>query len=83
MSTTTSYSARRHVCEAVAGKDNNPRRGRVLNPLRQAARFDHDGDYVRRYVPELASLAAPYIHMPWKLPDAQPRQLNYPNPLTA
>jgi deoxyribodipyrimidine photo-lyase len=54
----------------------------VLNPLRQAARFDHDGDYVRRYVPELASLAAPYIHTPWKLPAAQRRQLNYPDPLT-
>ena len=29
----------------------------VLNPLRQADRFDPDGDYVRRYVPELAGLA--------------------------
>jgi deoxyribodipyrimidine photo-lyase len=28
----------------VAGTGNNPRPGRVLNPLRQAARFDHDGD---------------------------------------
>jgi deoxyribodipyrimidine photo-lyase len=67
----------------VAGTGNNPRPGRVLNPLRQAARFDHDGDYVRRYIPELASLAAPYIHTPWKLPDAQRRQLNYPDPLSA
>jgi deoxyribodipyrimidine photo-lyase len=65
----------------VAGTGNNPRPGRVLNPLRQAARFDHDGDYVRRYVPELASLAAPYIHMPWKLHAARRRQLGYPDPL--
>jgi hypothetical protein len=43
----------------VAGTGSNPRRGRVLNPLRQAARFDREGDYVRRYVPELASLTAP------------------------
>jgi hypothetical protein len=35
----------------VAGTGNNPRPGRVLNPLRQAARFDHDGNYVRRYIP--------------------------------
>ena len=66
----------------VAGTGNNPRPGRVLNPLRQAVRFDHDGGYVRRYVPELASLAAPYIHTPWKLPSAQRRQLSYPDPLT-
>ena len=65
----------------VAGTGNNTRPGRVLNPLRQAARFDHDGDYVRRYVPELASLAAPYIHTPWNLPPAHRRQLNYPCPL--
>jgi deoxyribodipyrimidine photo-lyase len=67
----------------VAGTGNNPRPGRVLNPLRQAARFDHDGDNVRRYVPELARLAAPYIHTPWKLPAAQRKQLNYPDPLSA
>jgi deoxyribodipyrimidine photo-lyase len=66
----------------VAGTGSNPRPGRVLNPLRQAARFDRDGDYVRRYVPELASLAAPYIHAPWKLPAARRRQLGYPDPLT-
>lgn len=65
----------------VAGTGNNPRPGRVLSPLRQATRFDHDGDYVRRYVPELASLAAPYVHTPWTLPAAHRRQLDYPEPL--
>ena len=38
----------------VAGTGNNTRPNRVLNPLRQAQRFDRDGQYVRRYVPELA-----------------------------
>ena len=65
----------------VAGTGNNQRPSRVLNPLRQAVRFDHDGDYVRRYVPELASLAAPSIHTPWKLPTAHRKHLNYPEPL--
>jgi deoxyribodipyrimidine photo-lyase len=65
----------------VAGTGNNPRPGRVMNPLRQATRFDHGGDYVRRYVPELASLAAPAIHTPWKLPAAHRRQLRYPEPV--
>ena len=65
----------------VAGTGNNPRPGRVLNPLRQAARFDHDGDYVRRYVPELAGLGGPDVRAPWRLPAAQRRQLKYPEPL--
>ena len=37
---------------------------------------------VRRYVPELASLAAPYVHEPWRLPAAHRGQLSYPEPLT-
>ena len=65
----------------IAGTGNNTRPGRVLNPLRQAARFDRDGEYVRRHVPELAGLAAPHIHTPWKLPEARRRQLRYPNPV--
>ena len=65
----------------VAGTGNTPRPGRVLNPVRQVVRFDHDGDYVRRYVPELAALAAPYIHTPWKLPAAHRKQLSYSDPL--
>jgi deoxyribodipyrimidine photo-lyase len=52
----------------------------VLNPLRQAARFDHDGDYVRRYVPELANLAAPYIHAPWKLARRAPQAAELSGP---
>jgi deoxyribodipyrimidine photo-lyase len=65
----------------VAGTGNNSRPNRVMNPIRQATRFDRDGDYVRRYVPELAGLAAPHIHAPWQLPAAKRRQLRYPDPL--
>ena len=42
----------------VAGTGNDTRPNRVLNPLRQAQRFDPDGDYVRRYLPELEPVAA-------------------------
>jgi deoxyribodipyrimidine photo-lyase len=59
----------------VAGTGNNTRPGRVLNPLRQARRFDPDGSYVRRYVPELAGLDAASIHTPWTLPTTARRQL--------
>jgi deoxyribodipyrimidine photo-lyase len=65
----------------VAGTGNNMRPNRVMNPLRQAERFDHDGDYVRRYVPELASIGDKQVHTPWKLPPAQRSQLKYPDPV--
>src|SRR4029078_9789829 len=42
---------------------------RIFNPALQAARFDPDGAYVRRWVPELARLPASHIHTPWAAPD--------------
>jgi deoxyribodipyrimidine photo-lyase len=41
---------------------------RVFNPSGQGARFDPEGAYVRRYVPELARLPAEWIHEPWRAP---------------
>mgnify|MGYP001820435032 FL=1 len=41
---------------------------RVFNPVRQGERFDPDGSYVRRWVPELAGLPAKWIHRPWAAP---------------
>ena len=43
---------------------------RIFNPVLQGERFDPDGDYVRRWVPELARLPAPLIHQPWQAPAA-------------
>ncbi len=65
----------------VAGTGNDTRPNRVLNPLRQAQRFDPHGEYVRRYVPELGSLQGASVHQPWLLPEAQRRRLGYPAPL--
>lgn len=42
---------------------------RVFNPVLQGLKFDPDGDYVRRYVPELRHLAGPAAHEPWKSAD--------------
>jgi deoxyribodipyrimidine photo-lyase len=39
---------------------------RIFNPVLQGRKFDPDGSYVRRWVPELAGLPAPLIHEPWK-----------------
>lgn len=41
---------------------------RIFNPMLQGAKFDPDGVYVRRYVPELAGLPDEYIHTPWEAP---------------
>ena len=41
---------------------------RVFNPVIQGEKFDPEGDYVRRYVPELGKLDARYIHRPWEAP---------------
>ena len=38
---------------------------RVFNPMLQGEKFDPDGRYVRRWVPELERLPAPVIHQPW------------------
>jgi deoxyribodipyrimidine photo-lyase len=65
----------------VAGTGHNTRPNRVMNPLRQAQRFDRSGEYVRRYVPELAGLDPAWIQTPWKLPPAQRVRMGYPGPL--
>jgi deoxyribodipyrimidine photo-lyase len=65
----------------VAGTGNDTRPNRVLNPLRQARRFDPNGDYVRRHLPELTSVAGAAVHRPWLLEDELRRRLDYPGPL--
>ncbi|WP_016700026.1 cryptochrome/photolyase family protein [Actinoalloteichus spitiensis] len=65
----------------VAGTGTDTRPNRVLNPTRQAERYDPDGAYVRRYVPELADLAPPEIHEPWRLGEEELRRRDYPPPL--
>ncbi|WP_404870236.1 cryptochrome/photolyase family protein [Kitasatospora griseola] len=64
----------------VAGTGTDTRPNRVLNPLAQADRYDPDGAYVRRWVPELAALPGREIHRPWR---ARHRPADYPAPLIA
>ncbi|MGV6820871.1 MAG: cryptochrome/photolyase family protein [Parvularcula sp.] len=42
---------------------------RIFNPITQGKKFDPNGDYVRRYVPELSELPTQYIHTPWAAPN--------------
>ncbi|MGE0879962.1 MAG: deoxyribodipyrimidine photo-lyase [Acidimicrobiia bacterium] len=39
---------------------------RIFNPVSQGRKFDPDGDYVRRWIPELANLDRSLIHAPWE-----------------
>ncbi|MFF0390644.1 cryptochrome/photolyase family protein [Kitasatospora sp. NPDC004615] len=64
----------------VAGTGTDTRPNRVLNPIAQADRYDPEGAYVRRWVPELAELPGRLIHRPWQ---AGHRPADYPAPLIA
>jgi deoxyribodipyrimidine photo-lyase len=52
---------------------------RVFNPVTQGEKFDPDGDYVRRFVPELRGIAGKAVHQPWALPGGPPE--GYPEPM--
>jgi deoxyribodipyrimidine photo-lyase len=60
---------------------------RIFNPVLQGEKFDPDGAYVRRYVPELARLPAAVIHRPWEASPLILREAgvslgrNYPAPI--
>ena len=50
---------------AGTGADASPY-FRIFNPVSQAERFDPQGDYIARWVPELAPLPAALRHAPWR-----------------
>jgi deoxyribodipyrimidine photo-lyase len=60
---------------------------RIFNPVLQGETYDPKGDYVRRYVPELARLPASLIHRPWTATPAELRAAGvalgetYPRPI--
>ncbi len=51
---------------------------RIFNPVSQGERFDPEGIYVRRWIPELAGMPADSIHEPWTAPLMCP---DYPPPI--
>jgi deoxyribodipyrimidine photo-lyase len=63
----------------MAGTGNDTRPHRVLNPVRQAQRFDPAGEYVRRYLPELESVQGKAIFRPWRMDGFE--RLDYPPPI--
>ncbi|RFU18890.1 cryptochrome/photolyase family protein [Geodermatophilus marinus] len=63
---------------AGTGTDASPYY-RVFNPVTQGEKFDPDGEYVRRWVPELRDVPRRYVHRPWDSPDGVPE--GYPLPI--
>ena len=63
-----------HGWQWVAGTGTDPAPFfRIYNPVRQGEKFDPNGDYVRRFVPELAGVAGVAVHQPWKLDGGLPQ----------
>ncbi len=50
----------------TAGTGTDSRPNRMFNPVTQSQRYDPDGTYIRRYVPELADLDDRAVHAPWE-----------------
>jgi deoxyribodipyrimidine photo-lyase len=63
---------------AGCGTDASPYY-RVFNPILQGYKFDPEGNYVRKYIPELAHLPGPEVHEPWLLVDGLVN--GYPEPM--
>jgi len=60
---------------------------RIFNPILQSTKFDAKGEYIKMWVPELASLPTKWLHCPWKAPEEVLRQagitlgITYPKPI--
>jgi len=63
---------------AGCGTDASPYY-RVFNPILQGSKFDPEGDYVRKWIPELAHLPAASVHEPWN--DIAGYQFSYAPPI--
>ncbi|SNR40499.1 cryptochrome/photolyase family protein [Blastococcus mobilis] len=63
---------------AGTGTDASPYY-RVFNPTKQGRQFDPEGEYVRRWVPELRDVPTAYVHEPWLAPGGAPA--GYPEPV--
>ena len=71
----------------AAGVGNDAREFRWFNINKQAATYDPGGDYVRRWIPELAEVATEWIHRPWQMSLSLQKQygcvlgVDYPEPI--
>lgn len=60
---------------------------RIFNPVTQGKKYDPQGHFIRRWLPELANVPVPHIHSPWQMSEAEQRQAHciigqhYPAPI--
>ena len=54
---------------------------RIFNPVLQSRKFDPQGTYVRRWIPELRTVPDPWIHSPWEAPPSVRDTIAYPPPI--
>jgi deoxyribodipyrimidine photo-lyase len=54
---------------------------RIFNPTFQGLKFDPEGAYVKRWLPELADCPTAFIHEPWNLPKIERIRFDYPEPI--
>ena len=55
---------------------------RIFNPILQGEKFDKEGEYVKKWVPELKNLPKKFIHKPWEFNDGKFKLgKDYPNPI--
>ena len=62
---------------------------RIFNPITQSEKFDSEGKFIKRYLPQLSKLDAKYIHAPWLAPELSLKMAglslgeHYPRPIVA
>jgi deoxyribodipyrimidine photo-lyase len=72
-------ASNQHGWQWTAGTGTDPAPFfRIFNPVTQGRTYDPDGDYVRRWVPELRGIPGRAVHEPWKLPEPP---ADYPPPI--
>ena len=60
---------------------------RIFNPVTQGEKFDSDGEYIRKYIPEIKALPNKYLFCPWEAPKEELDKAgillghDYPNPV--
>jgi deoxyribodipyrimidine photo-lyase len=60
---------------------------RIFNPVTQGEKFDPEGKYIKKWVPELANVPLKFIHKPWEMPPAEQKKYHviigqdYPAPM--
>ena len=73
-------ASNQHGWQWVAGSGTDPAPYfRVYNPTTQGTKFDPEGTYVRRWLPELADVPTGHVHQPSASPDGVPE--GYPEPI--